>query len=415
MASGNGSTMKLCKNGVQIGSDAAYTEPVGAVPANMYIGSNASGAYQADGIISDLRIGKYRTLAQHLADYNLGIPLPIDNDTTLKMYFADNIYYSYIVTIDEAANCIDMDWTGALNYPTLAAAGTNAINLYGSLKFISNMNVTYNYIIYLKSSTTSTINTSGIITPCDISVAQDGGEWTLQSDINLSNGIFYLNYGTLNTNNYNVICSDFNGTDVFYDYPRALNLGSSIITCSGSWVFTNVVYLTFDAGTSTIKLTGNTTAFNGGGLTYNNVEFQGTLITVTDSNTFNDLKLTEGKTIYFESGETQTLTTLTGNGTLGNLINIAASSATAFIISIASGTILKTYYSIENCTATGGATFKARGSEDLGGNTGWSISNIFVKNGGVWKLCVDHFVNIGGTWKTIDLISTNIGGTWKSS
>jgi len=48
MFSGNGSVLRLCMNGAQIGSDLSYVEPVGTLPANMYLGSNSSGANQAD-------------------------------------------------------------------------------------------------------------------------------------------------------------------------------------------------------------------------------------------------------------------------------------------------------------------------------------------------------------------------------
>lgn len=56
-ASGNGAHFKLYKDGVQIGSDTAYVEPVGALPATMDIGHYA-GMYQANGIIDELRIDK---------------------------------------------------------------------------------------------------------------------------------------------------------------------------------------------------------------------------------------------------------------------------------------------------------------------------------------------------------------------
>ncbi|MDD5006657.1 MAG: hypothetical protein PHS33_09190, partial [Candidatus Omnitrophica bacterium] len=47
--SGDGSVIRLYCNGIQMGSDVAYIEPVGALPANMYIGSNAPAGFQANG------------------------------------------------------------------------------------------------------------------------------------------------------------------------------------------------------------------------------------------------------------------------------------------------------------------------------------------------------------------------------
>jgi len=84
MLSGQGGEASLCKNGAQVGTDTAYTEPVGVLPADMYIGS--SGAGQANGLISDFRISSCaRTLAEHQDAYNSGLPLALDECTTYLM------------------------------------------------------------------------------------------------------------------------------------------------------------------------------------------------------------------------------------------------------------------------------------------------------------------------------------------
>jgi len=85
--SGNGSIMRLYCNGIQIGSDTAYIEPVGTLPTNMYIGSDP-GVAKANGLIDDLRISNIaRSDEEILADYNSGVALPIDEHTTAKMAF----------------------------------------------------------------------------------------------------------------------------------------------------------------------------------------------------------------------------------------------------------------------------------------------------------------------------------------
>ncbi len=90
--SGDGTHMKLCKNGVQIGTDTAYTEPIGALPTNVYIGADYGAGEQANGIIDDLRISnRARTLAEHQTAYNSGQPLPVDDATTCKMSFDGNL------------------------------------------------------------------------------------------------------------------------------------------------------------------------------------------------------------------------------------------------------------------------------------------------------------------------------------
>jgi len=93
MAAGNGSVMRLCKNGAQIGSDTSYVEPVGTLPANLGIGYYpAGGTEQLDGPITDFRISsRARTLAEHQAYVSSGLPQAWDIDTTCLLSFAGNL------------------------------------------------------------------------------------------------------------------------------------------------------------------------------------------------------------------------------------------------------------------------------------------------------------------------------------
>ena len=86
--SGNGSVLRLYKNGVQVGTNLAYVEPVGALPANMFIGSRWNSTGQCNGLIDDLRISnRARTGAEILAAHQSGVALPIDQHTTAKLTF----------------------------------------------------------------------------------------------------------------------------------------------------------------------------------------------------------------------------------------------------------------------------------------------------------------------------------------
>ena len=81
--SGDGANMRLCVNGVQVGTDIAYTEPVGTMPANLFVGSRPNGTLQANGLIDDLCISnRARTLAEHQAAFSSGQPLTVDEPTT---------------------------------------------------------------------------------------------------------------------------------------------------------------------------------------------------------------------------------------------------------------------------------------------------------------------------------------------
>lgn len=91
-ASGDGANMRLCVNGNQIGSDLAYTEPVGALPTLMYIGTNETGAVPCNGLIDDLRFSsRARTYREHYDAWKKGTPLEVDDVTTLKQDFSGTL------------------------------------------------------------------------------------------------------------------------------------------------------------------------------------------------------------------------------------------------------------------------------------------------------------------------------------
>jgi hypothetical protein len=92
MVSGNGTHMCMAVNGVQIGTDTDYVEPVGTLPTNMYIGSYWDTSAQCNGFIDDLRISSAaRTVADTHTAYDNNVPLPVDEITTCKMNFDGNI------------------------------------------------------------------------------------------------------------------------------------------------------------------------------------------------------------------------------------------------------------------------------------------------------------------------------------
>ncbi|TYO95124.1 LamG domain-containing protein [Desulfallas thermosapovorans] len=82
---GDGSTFYLMKNGQLIGTS-SYVPPAGTMPTEMCIGYFTGGHGQADGIIHDVRFSNIlRTLAEHQAEYNSGLPLSVDDATTYLM------------------------------------------------------------------------------------------------------------------------------------------------------------------------------------------------------------------------------------------------------------------------------------------------------------------------------------------
>jgi hypothetical protein len=295
------------------------------------------------------------------------VPTSVDS-----VYFDANSFSStgQIVTVDVIANCLDMDWTGALYSPVLA--GNQTLNVYGNFTLVTGMQITKTGSLFFYGSGNLTIDTKGVIIMSSPGFFGSGTRSLLGDFITTGSTTFFL--GTFNSNNYNI---KFSGINIYAN--RIFNFGMSIIE--------STLNLTFNSGNSsgvvfngdyTWKFTGNAKTFNGGGLTYNNVEFLGTPTTITGSNTFNNLKLTAGKTVNFTAGTTQTINSLSGDGISGSLITIQSTVAgSPFTISKASGTLTKNYYSIKDCTATGGATFVAYNSTNVSGNTGWLYNVMF--------------------------------------
>lgn len=303
---------------------------------------------------------------------------------------ADNVYFDALsfsatgqtVTVDVLANCLDMDWTGALKNPTFA--GTFNLNVYGSLTTIAAMQTTFSGgLFFTAASTGKTITTNGLIFTTSLIFNTVAGGWTLQDNVTTTVA-FTFNAGNLNTNGKSVSCVNFSssGSNV-----RTLTLGSSTITISGTLNFATTTNFTFSAGSSTIIISGNTVIFSGGGLTYNNVELQGTPITITGSNTFNTLTLTAGKTVNLTSGTTQTVTSLVCNGTTASpstLKSVTAGSAAT--IALPAGRYFIRHTSIKDITVTGATAVTSIAGTNVSGNTGITFVTKFemgrIKNDG---------------------------------
>jgi len=174
---------------------------------------------------------------------------------------------------------------------------------------------------------------------------------------------------------------------------RTFNMGD------GTWSFTGgvVVFnqngatnLTFNANGSTIAFTGTATSGNrrflGGSRTYNIVTINSSTnyaFSITGANTFATLTISSPNRVYFPAAATTTITTLTGmTGT--------ASAPNAFIGDNTTGNPA-TISSANNWTAewgsftymtfSGGGTFAATNSLNLGNNSGITITPPSVGGG----------------------------------
>ncbi len=279
------------------------------------------------------------------------------------------------ITINTTASFHDLTSNSGHSY-TISNTDYWDFDCYGSLTLENTITLISTGVFYFgATSSGKTITTAGVDLG-DIYFYGVNGGWTILDDFEASVD-FYQDNGTFDANNYNVTANDF-----------YFNAGTSktptIIMGSGTWEATggdwyveeyNGEVLTVNPETSTIKLTGGTGEFLGNiGKTYNNAWISGCSEGyILTSNTFNDLKIDAGTTVWFTEGTTQTVTTFTAIGTLGNLITLnSGDEATQFTLSKSSGIVSCDYLDISNSNATGGASWYAgANSADTTNNDGW--------------------------------------------
>lgn len=196
--------------------------------------------------------------------------------------------------------------------------------------------------------------------------------------------------GTLDfsANNNNVTLSSTTGFVPSGTGVRTINLGNGTwsFTSSSSnvnlWNCNTTTNLTLNANGSTIVYPGSSTSgqqFLGGGKTYNNFTVAagggrgGTSIQGANTWTGNWV-INAPNTLLLVP--TQTITgTITLTGTSSNPISLLNTSiSSAATISKATGTPIFNYVSLRGITFSGGATFSATNSQDLGFNSGITIT-----------------------------------------
>lgn len=204
---------------------------------------------------------------------------------------------------------------------------------------------------------------------------------------------FYFSSGALNTNGKKLICYQSFGPDPFEPGARQLSLGSSTIVVYGStYDLSPFSPLQFDAGTSRIELYCSTIIL-GENVKYNivNVYNKPSLLSAAfstfeslfiakktlfqgEKNTINKLKLSSGQGISFPAKSTHYIDKIEIINPTCQFTEIAGESGKATINKV-SGSLNLDHISLKDITGTGGATFNATNSIDLGGNVGWNIQS----------------------------------------
>jgi hypothetical protein len=276
-----------------------------------------------------------------------------------------------VISVNVAGDCLNLDFTGVTNNPTFSVSG-GALNIYGSLVYSANMIVDFSASLTFIGTGNQTITTNNVaMAHCGLVVNSATLTLTIQDSWNSPNNSLSVQAGTFDTNGKTITCGNFrdNGSAA----AKTVTLGNSTINCT-TWNFASG-NLTLTANTSTINVSSST--FAGGGVaTYNAVNLIGATSTISGSNTFSTLALSNGttQTITFTDGTTQTASTFTLSGSSGHVHTLQGSGAAGWNLSDASGINSADFISISRCTAGGGATFNATGqSVDGDNNVGWNF------------------------------------------
>lgn len=276
--------------------------------------------------------------------------------------------------------CRSLDLT---NYTGTIANSITALGVGGTTPGPSNVAVkipatatftTLGIALISTSATQQTVDIKTANIP-SISVNGTGSSYILVSNLIFSGSLVFAR-GTFNTGGFSLGCTAFSASGA---NAITVNLNSSTITLT-NWNTATATNFTLNAGTSNIVLNGSGGTFTPGARTFYKVTVNNDNITLNGGCTIDQLILNNagGATgTKFTASTTRTiLTSITTNGSAGNLNKILSTSpGVPATFSVASGTISIDYVSLQDSTATGGASFYAGSySTNVSGNTGWTFT-----------------------------------------
>ena len=350
------------------------------------------------------------------------------------VYFDANSFTagSNSVTISQGnAYCRNMDWTGATHAPTFTKPAALTLEIWGNLVLSPALNPNIRVAFMGPANTTFTPASASLGTFSMDIIKPIGSSLTFTQDYNNPNSVIVLNSGGLNLNGRTITASVIN--DNSSSQATSIDIRNANITANWQYTGSNK---TLQAAGSNIKAgifranagaydkvevlatsssnvailnttiadllfsnaAGTSQAYIGANNTIGRLEFKGKGAISGTGNTIETLIFAPGKVYTFLSGSTTTITKdWFGSGTPCNLTEINSSTTGAFTVNKTTGNVEFDYVRLRNITATGITQFKAlEHSEDLGGNTNWSIlpynNTTPILGLGVDKiLCADAF------------------------
>lgn len=220
-----------------------------------------------------------------------------------------------------AATSVSLDTTFGW-VPTVNSQRTNAFTLsvsattvYGDWTSSSGIGFSGAGPMTFAGRNTQTINTNAKAFNFGLVVDSLGG--TVQLASALTGSSFTVTNGTFSTQNNNMSLSSLVSTG---SGVRAINLGSSAITCSSAFTLDSSPYLTFNAGTSSISFSNTATLTTGGKTFYDFActSTAGAATTISGGGTFNSISITPTSTagmtpVVFTADTTTNSLTIAGS------------------------------------------------------------------------------------------------------
>ena len=308
--------------------------------ANFAVNSPPSDAYWVGGS------GNWSDATNHWASSSNGTQgacnLPA---ISTNAHFDENSFTagSNKVTIDtDFLECNDMDWTGSTNNPELTWSIDMWLDVYGNVTFVNGMTVTNS----VPSSTGQAsiefagdgdLTSNGVTIGVSILIYGEGSSLSLQDDLVMSGNVneSVLTIGQSTNSSFYTNDNDATITVLYADFLDSnytIDFGSSTVNITSSYANLNFmmgVSGTVSANDSTIIISSDG-KFDGGDFSYGNVEFVGNNHLIYGNNTYGyfDLASDVSQDIVFESGSTQTMSTVSLNGSSGHMHNLSSEDTT---------------------------------------------------------------------------------------
>lgn len=351
-----------------------------------------------------------------------GASYPTSADTlTADSASRTGVSGNYTITVSGTNNWSDFSVSAPSTSGNVTLGGTTTVSLFGSFALYSAMTLTWNGTAsFVATATGKTINFAGKnINDLTITFAGVGGGWTLAGDIIGTNGGINLTNGALDTSSSNYALTQTTGViDLTGALARSLTLNNSTITCD-RWRIATATNLTFNAGTSSISITG-TTSDGHGGLAYYDVtlaSFAGVTatnsVTIASGESFHNLTITGGGvttgTAFLGVGANVTISgTFTANGTNATTRYIIYSTTPGTQRTITANAVSISNCDFQDIIGAGAATWSGTSLANGGNNSGITFTTPVTR----YLISVGTDVSWG---TTANIWSTSSGGSGGAS